>query len=60
MIKYVQLFRWDGIMGMLQKKGRIFFLLEKKRGDASDLDSQSSGQVGEWEVDRGRDEIRLT
>lgn len=44
------------------KKKEEFFSswIKKKRGDASDLDSQSSGQVGEWEVDRGRDEIRLT
>lgn len=43
------------------KKRKNFLPLGlRKKGDAYDLDSQSSGQVGEWEVDRGRDEIRLT
>lgn len=43
-----------------KNSSRILFLdLKKKKGDASVLDSRSSGGAREWEAGRGREEIRL-
>lgn len=62
-MKYMQsVIRCDGTVVMLQKKGEEEEESSSawiKKNGAYDLDSQLSGWAGEWEVGRGRDEIRL-